>query len=228
MLRAVLFDWNNTLARFEWDDELLSAGHRDALASIGRQGAEELTAKFRTLLLTPADDYRSVLRGLLGEATEDELDRFVEAEFAAWEPARQLASTTHALLESLRRRGLKLGLVANAWPEPGSLLRRELERTGVAERIDCAVFSDEAGARKPEPQIFLRALSELGAAPGEALFVGDRLRDDIGGAAALGMTTVQALWFAADASGDVSATPDFQAFTQMDVLNIVDRLRAAN
>lgn len=227
MLRAVLFDWNDTLSRFEWDEELLASGHRAGLAAIGRDGAEALTARFRALSLTPADDYREVVRGLLGGATDDEVDRFVEAEFAAWEPARQLASTTHALLEALRRRGLRLGVVANSWPEPARLLRRELERLGVADRIDVAVFSDDVQARKPEPQIFQRALSELGVAAEDALFVGDKLREDVGGAAALGMRTVQALWFAADADG-YAPEADFQAFTQMDVLNIVDRLTAAD
>ena len=161
----------------------------------------------------------------MGTATDDELDRFVDAEYAAWEPARRLDSTTHALLEALRRRGLKLAVVANAWPEPARLLRRELERLGVAERIDVAVFSDEAGSRKPEPAIFQRALSELGVAAEDAAFVGDKLQDDVAGAAALGMTTVQALWFAADDSAG-GPEPDFRAFTQMDVLNIVTRLEA--
>jgi hypothetical protein len=39
----------------------------------------------------------------------------------------------------------------------------------------------------------------------------------------VGMTTVQALWFRADENPD-GGEPDFQAFTQMDVLNIADRL----
>jgi putative hydrolase of the HAD superfamily len=227
VLRAVLFDWNNTLMCFEWDDELLAEGHRAGLAAIGRGGAAELTERFRSVELVPGSDYRATLRRLLGGATEDELDRFVEAEFAAWEPAAQLASTTHALLEALRARGLKLAVVANAWPEPAHLLRRELARLGVGERVDAAVFSDEAGARKPEAAIFQRALSELGVSAEEAVFVGDKLEEDVGGAAALGMTTVQALWFAAD-DGEGAPEPDFQAFTQMDVLTIVDRLAAAD
>jgi HAD superfamily hydrolase (TIGR01509 family) len=227
VLRAVLFDWNNTLARFEWDDELLSEGHRAGLAAIGRGGADELTRRFREVELVPGSDYRATLRGLLGGATDQELDRFVDAEFAVWEPAVTLASTTHALLEALRRRGLKLAVVANAWPEPARLLRGELARLGVAERIDAAVFSDEAGARKPDAAIFQRALSDLGVAAEEALFVGDKLREDVDGAAALGMRTVQALWFSADDAED-APEPDYQAFTQMDVLNVVDRLRAGD
>jgi FMN phosphatase YigB (HAD superfamily) len=66
-------------------------------------------------------------------------------------------------------------------------------------------------------------LEELGVAPEDALFVGDRLFEDIRGAAELGMTTVQALWYRADEHPD-GAEPDYQAFTQLDVLNVAQRL----
>jgi putative hydrolase of the HAD superfamily len=129
------------------------------------------------------------------------------------------------LLESLRSRDLKLGVVSNAF-DPGPLLQRDLEQLGIAERIDFAVFSSELGKRKPHPAIFERALEALGVSADEAIFVGDRLFEDIRGAAEAGMTTVQALWFRADENPD-GREPDHEAFTQMDVLNIVDRLLAA-
>jgi putative hydrolase of the HAD superfamily len=94
---------------------------------------------------------------------------------------------------------------------------------GVAERLDFSVFSSEVGMRKPHPAIFERALAALGVEPQRALFVGDRLYEDVRGAGELGMTTVQALWFRADEHPE-GREPDFQAFTQMDVLNVVRRL----
>ena len=60
------------------------------------------------------------------------------------------------------------------------------------------VFSEEVGFRKPQPEIFLHALEELGVEPENAMFVGDRLDTDVQGAAQVGMATVQALWFRAD------------------------------
>ena len=54
------------------------------------------------------------------------------------------------------------------------------------------------------------------------MFVGDRVVDDIAGAAGIGMSTVQALWFRADEGGEVE--PDFLAFTPADVLTAVKRL----
>jgi FMN phosphatase YigB (HAD superfamily) len=69
----------------------------------------------------------------------------------------------------------------------------------------------------------VRALTELGVAAENTLFVGDSLASDLGGAKALGMHTCQALWFRAD-DDPAAPEPDFQAFTQMDVLTAVRRL----
>ena len=240
MLRAVLFDWGDTLMEFRFDEELMDTAFRAGLEAIGRDDlapADEVRTHFREqfepLFWAPGTleeiEYPGVIRDTLGhfgvEVSDEELDRFLEAEHEAWQPARVLGATTHALLESLRSRGLKLGLVSNAF-DPGWLLRRDLEQMGIAERIDFAIFSSEVGKRKPHPEIFERALTALDAAADESLFVGDRLFEDVRGADKLGMTTVQALWFRADENPD-GAEPDHQAFTQMDVLNIADRLLAS-
>jgi HAD superfamily hydrolase (TIGR01509 family) len=228
MLEAVLFDWGGTLAEWEWDDALLDAGHAAGLRALGREPEPALTARFREayLPLVEQSDYPTLMRELLREhaieVDDAELHRFLAAEHAEWQPAHRLASTTHALLETLRGRGLKLGLVSNAF-DPPDLLHGDLERLGVAERLDVAVFSSEAGHRKPEPAIFRRALDALGVEPGAALFVGDTLATDIAGAAAVGMHTCQAVWFNAD-DDPGGPEPEFQAFTQMDVVAIVRRL----
>lgn len=232
MLEAVLFDWGDTLMRWAWEPELLSAGHEAGLPALGRPPDPALTARFRDSYLPLLDapgtleevEYPGLVRRLLGESgievTDEELLAFLEAEHAAWQPARLLASTTHALLDTLRDRGLRLGLVSNAL-DPPALLHGDLAQLGVADRLDVAVFSSEVGWRKPHPAIFERALAALGVAPEHALYVGDRLDADVGGAAALGMRTCQALWFRAE---DGEPEPDFRAFTQMDVVTAVNRL----
>jgi putative hydrolase of the HAD superfamily len=234
VLEAVLFDWGDTLMRWAWEPELLGAGHEAGLLAIGRGPAPVLTERFREaylpLLAVPGVleevEYPALVRRLLAESgievTDEELDLFLEAEHAAWQPARLLASTTHALLETLRDRGLKLGLVSNAVDPPG-LLHRDLDQLGVAERLDVAVFSSELGWRKPHPAIFERALRALDVEPARALFVGDTLATDVAGAAALGMYTCQAVWFRAD-DDPAAPRPDFQAFTQMEVLTVARRL----
>ena len=240
MPAAVLFDWGDTLIRFAYDEALVEAGHRAGLNAIGRDDLPEVERvathfreRYEPLFWAPGTveelEYPGLVRRLLGdfgiEVDDEELTRFLEAEHAAWDPARQIAANTPALLEALRGRGLKLGLVSNAF-DPGWLLHRDLEQMGLAAQFDFAVFSSEVGKRKPHPEIFERALDALGVPAAETVFVGDRLYEDVRGAGELGMTTVQALWFRADEHPE-GGEPDFQAFTQMDVLNVVDRLAAA-
>ena len=137
----------------------------------------------------------------------------------------ELGRAAHVLEEPVADEERVLGLVSNAF-DPGWLLHRDLEQMGLEERLDFSVFSSEVGMRKPHPAIFERALEALEVEPERTLFVGDRLYEDVRGAAEVGMTTVQALWFRADEHPD-GAEPDHQAFTQLDVLNIARRLAAA-
>jgi putative hydrolase of the HAD superfamily len=158
------------------------------------------------------------------ELTDDDVRLFLKAAQDVWSSYYVLAASTHALLEALRGRGLKLALVSNT-ASPQWLLEPILERQGLAPRVDAIVLSSEVGKRKPHPAIFQQALRELEVESNEALFVGDRLEADVLGAARVGMKTVQAVWFRADEGPD-GIDPDYQAFTQMDVLNVVDRLAA--
>lgn len=236
-LDAVLFDLGHTLMDWTWDDDLLVAGHRAGLAAVGSsspEAAEALTARYlREAQLHDWDaveevEYPALTRVLLAdvgvEVDDDGLLRFLDAEHAAWAPARKVGSMSEALLDSLHDRGLKTGVVSNTW-DPRWLLERDLDEMGLLSRLDTVVFSSDVGVRKPRPEIFRRALDELGVEPERTAFVGDRLEADVRGAGALGMTTIQAMWFRAEESEDVE--PDFRAFTMVDVLTIVERLRAA-
>jgi HAD superfamily hydrolase (TIGR01509 family) len=221
--------------RWAPEPDLLEVGHAAGFDALGREPVPAMAERFREAYLSsffapgvveeieyPAQ-VRQLLREFEVDVSDEELARFLEAEHTAWGPARQLAATTHALLESLRERGLKVALVSNAF-DPPDLLHRDLEQLGIAERLDFALFSSEVGRRKPDPEIFQRALDALDVGPSEALFVGDTLASDIAGAAALGLHTCQALWFRVD-DDPGGPEPEFQAFTQMDVLTIARRLQ---
>jgi putative hydrolase of the HAD superfamily len=237
VLEAVLFDWGHTLYDFVWEEELLEAGWEAGLKELGHDSTPDhvaLATRFREAyiprIFEPGTieevEYPALILEILAEfgveADYAQVDRFIEAEHAAWAPARRMGDSTHALLDSLRSRGLKLGLVSNAF-DPPALLHRDLEQMGLAERLDAVVFSSEVGRRKPDPLIFETALGRLDVDPARALFVGDRRYEDVKGASELGMRTVLALWFRAD-EDDRGAEPDHEAFTPMDVLNVARRL----
>jgi HAD superfamily hydrolase (TIGR01509 family) len=216
VIEAVLFDWNNTLVRFEWDDELMLAAHR---AALGRDDAA-FTARWREVVF--GDHGFRPYAELLVELGVADPEAFIDAEHEAWRPAYSVLASAQALLDSLRTRGIKTGVVANSWPDPARVLRADAEAFGLAGSLDTMVFSEELGVGKPDPAIFLHACRELGVEPIDTMFVGDKLATDVQGAAGVGMTTVQALWFSADDTPGIE--PDFMAFTAMDVLNAVRRL----
>lgn len=206
MLEAVLFDWSDTLVHFEWDDDLVESGHR---AALGRDDPD-FTARWRELLLGDVHGNRPY-EELLAELGIEDPDAFIDAEHAVWRSAYGVLASAPALLESLRDRGFKTGLVANSWPDPERVLRSDAEALGLAQHLDAVCFGED----------LRHACSELGVEPASALYVGDSLAQ-VQDAQGLGMRTAQALWFRADEAPEIE--PDFQAFTAMDVLNVAARL----
>jgi putative hydrolase of the HAD superfamily len=89
-------------------------------------------------------------------------------------------------LKAARARGLRLVVVSN-WD---CSLPDVLARVGLAPLLDGVVASAPAGARKPEAEIFERALSLAGVAPSEAMHLGDSPLEDVEGARAAGITPV--------------------------------------
>ncbi len=87
------------------------------------------------------------------------------------------------VLAALAARGVPLGVVSN-WD---GRLPGVLADLGLARFFDVVVVSYEVGVEKPHPAIFERALDALGLPPEQVLHVGDRVREDVEGALALGM-----------------------------------------
>lgn len=91
-------------------------------------------------------------------------------------------------VRELAARGVALAVVSNTGRTPGAVLRRFLERQGLLGHFQMLSFSDEVGVRKPEAEIFRRALAKLGSlAPGEVAHIGDNPDADVDGARALGI-----------------------------------------
>ncbi len=106
-------------------------------------------------------------------------NRFARAE--AWEVYPEVAD----VLENLRKRGLRLGVVSN-WDErlPDLLIDLELDL------FDVVVHSSSIGIAKPSSGIFARTLVLLGTPPRNALHVGDSRLEDVEGAMGAGMSAL--------------------------------------
>ena len=207
-LRAVAFDYRDTLAEFRWDEalwrrgvEALVIGAGGDPGAAGRVG-EGLRRRFTRTKAGPAElDYPAAVVDALREAGIDAapaaVRRGIEAEYRAWAPARHVHPDTPALLARVRGLGLRSAVAANTF-DPPDLFRADLAGQGIGGRVDAVVLSCEVGVRKPHPRFFAAVVEALGVDPGGALFVGDSMRDDVLGAAAAGMRACLATWYRRD------------------------------
>jgi len=101
----------------------------------------------------------------------------------AWERADHFELFVDALpvLDDLRGRGLKLGLLSNT----GRDLDEFVAHHGI--EVDAILTSRVHGKTKPHETIFRAMLERLDVAPGAAAMVGDDPEDDVAGARAVGM-----------------------------------------
>ena len=145
-------------------DHHLEGSDRERLERLRDRCAEEM----RRALELPDLDHATARRTML-EALE----------------FRAYADVLPALGE-LRERGITL-VVASNWD---CSLPDWLGPAGITDLVDGVVTSAEVGAPKPHPRVFERALAIAAAAPSEALHVGDKVDNDVEGAAAAGVRAV--------------------------------------
>ena len=204
MVKAVFFDFYNTLVRF-WPplDEIQQASCRELGLNVSKEGIR----KGYTL----ADEYMSTENSKvpLAERTVEERGRFF-AEYErlvikgagvdvtlrlaeqVWEMAIQVPKDFDLFedvllgLELLKKRGIIMGVISNLRSD----MRELCEQLGLTPYLNFFVTSTDAGAEKPHAPIFLTALRRAQVEPGEAVHVGDQYRSDVQGAREVGITPV--------------------------------------
>ncbi len=107
-----------------------------------------------------------------------------------WEPHSHTDPDVLELFTRLRDDDLRIGVLSNTiWPRQWH--EDFFARDGVLHLVDGAVYTSEVLWTKPAPEAFLAAVAAVGVAdPRRCVFVGDRLFDDIWGAAQVGMRTI--------------------------------------
>ncbi len=111
------------------------------------------------------------------------------------------------LLADLRAAGVRLGVVTNGWAIKQA---EKLVRLGLADQFDAdAIFiSDQIGISKPNPKLYLHALSSLGIEPARSMYVGDHPTHDIAPPRSLGMVAVWSSRAARRSPADEGVTAD--------------------
>jgi putative hydrolase of the HAD superfamily len=202
VIKAVLFDWFNTLVHYDPPREELYrevfhehgitvtlqeiykgllVGDRYFFSGLARArvrgaGFEEQARQF---MLYP--------RAIAAEAGLDlppalqlEIIRKVLKEFKG---AYALYEDVLPIFSRLKEKGFILGIITNADKNVAALI----ESLGAKPFLDVLVTSEEVGAEKPAPAIFLAALEKARVLNQEALYVGDQYQSDVLGAGGAGM-----------------------------------------
>jgi HAD superfamily hydrolase (TIGR01509 family) len=106
--------------------------------------------------------------------------------FVATVPLRQvrLAPGADRALARLKRRGFRLAIVSNVTHEPPEAIHAVLAEHGLDRQFDTVILSTDVGRAKPRREPFRKALSQLGAAPGRTVHIGDAAVDFLGARAA--------------------------------------------
>ncbi len=133
--------------------------------------------------------YDAALRGIGLELEPALIERVMELEQEGWLNSVHVGPDVVGTLAALRGRGFRLGLVSNTAYLP-RLMKEQLAALGLAGYFNGVTFSSEVGVRKPHPAIYRDALAKVGVEPSRALFVGDRVREDVQGPKSLGMRAV--------------------------------------
>lgn len=91
-------------------------------------------------------------------------------------------------LDKLKTEGYFLGIITNGL---GIFQSRSIQGLGIQDYFQAILISEIEGVRKPDAEIFYRALKKLGTTAEQSVFVGDHPTVDILGAKNIGM---KAIW----------------------------------
>ena len=240
-LQAVFFDMGGTIERYWYTPELrLKAipGLKQLLLAAGidlgfsDQGLLELITtgygKYHQWSIDTMNELPSpwvwnhfILEGYpvdiekLTDASEG-LMFYLESHFYQ----RELREEVPAVLEKIKKMGLKIGLISNICSK--GLVPENLKNYGISNYFDPVVLSSIYGRRKPDPAIFHYAARLANMPTGGCAYVGDRIARDIVGARQAGFRlAVQIINDFDHGEKDDGVEPDAVITDMMELLDIL-------
>jgi len=206
VIKAIFFDWFNTLARYEPPREEL---HSQALREFGIEVSPEkilpgvLTADmyfFGENANSPVEKrdrkeraevytrYQKIILSEAGVKADQELLAKVlnKVEQLFKGITFTLFDDVLSTLETLKKQRFTLGLLTNLAQDMSPLCHK----LGLESYLDFVVTPQQVGADKPEPPIFLAALDRAKVEASQAVHVGDQYKLDVVGARRVGINPI--------------------------------------
>lgn len=225
MIKAIVFDLDNTLVDFMLVKRQAVAAAAAAMVDAGLNATKDETIKrifnmydregiedqrvFDKMLEEEYGkiDYRILAAGIVGYR------RGKEGHMVLYPHVRQTFS-------ALMKMGLKIGIVSDA---PRMSVWMRLVSLGLDSFLDTVVSFDDTKKRKPDAAPFKLALENLKVKPEESIMIGDWAERDVVGAKRLGMKTVFARY------GDDFNTKESGAdFEITDIFHLIDIVKKLN
>lgn len=226
MIRALLFDLDNTLTDFM---KMKEASIRAAVEGMVDMGLpldpEEAKSRIYAIYQREGIEYQRVFDHFLKEVLGRVPPEILAAGITHYRRVRDtylvLYPHVHLTLIELLRRGYQLAVLSDA---PALQAWQRLHHLGLEHVFKPVITFDDTGEYKPSPRPFLRALELLDLTPEEVLMVGDWPERDMIGAARVGMRTVFARY--GDTFGTRESGADFEIDDIQALLPILERLNA--
>jgi putative hydrolase of the HAD superfamily len=229
MINAVLFDWGGTLTSFHSVDlidawriaaEVLAPDRVEEVAEALLAAENEVWQRTRTTMRSARiDEVLVTASRVVGLPVEDTVHQLATAAyFDHWTPTTGARADARATLTALKERGLVTGLLSNThWPRHQH--DQWLRRDGIADLLDARVYTSDLEHVKPHAEAFRALLAEVHVQPESAVFVGDRLWDDVAGAQRLGMRTI---WIRNDEVPAYDVEPDAAVDELGEIVDVID------
>ncbi|WP_088090467.1 HAD family hydrolase [Bacillus sp. OV166] len=187
MIKAVIFDLDGTLLNRDESVKMLINSQYDRLNKlVGHIPKEKYVTRFIELdnrgYVWKDKVYQQLVNEFeITEITWEELLQDYISQFKNnCIPFPNLVS----MLEELRSNNLVLGMITNG---KGQFQMDNIKALGIKKYFETILVSEWEGKKKPDPQIFKRALDQLNVLPNESLFVGDHPDNDVKAAQNVGM-----------------------------------------
>lgn len=196
MIRVLLLDVGNTVAFLDLGAiaHVVRAEGHDVDPLVLREVEGRAKRRYEALLaegVSHEEGWGAYLATLLEEGGLDRPTaramlaplRREHERFNLW---RRVPEGLDAALDRIRARGVRVAVVSNS----EGRLPELLERVGIARHFEAIVDSHHEGVRKPDPEIFRRALARLEVRPADAVYLGDIPDVDVVGANGAGIAAV--------------------------------------
>jgi HAD superfamily hydrolase (TIGR02253 family) len=224
MIKAVIFDLDNTLIDFMKMKKAAVSAAVDAMISAGiRMPKDEATRILYELYDKYGIEYQQIFQKFLQKTSRKVDYKILAAGIVAYrrvqpsflEPYGNAVPT----LLRLREAGMKLAILSDA-PRLKAWLR--LVEMKLQDFFDIVVTHEDTNQYKPNKLPFLLAVKKLSVLPKECIMVGDWPERDINGAKQVGMTTVFAKYGAVREVKDSGA--DFEINNISELLKVVEKV----